>query len=335
MAFPTSDTAIQRPDLGVLVEEFIEVEEASFGFIGTKVMPISEVAEQSANYPVMPKEAMLKLQDTRRAMRGKYSRSDYEFEEGFYATVENGWEEAVDDRERKLYASKFSAEAFAARRATNIILRGQEKRIADIVFNATNFTAHSLEHEWDDAANAVPITDVATGKLAIRSACGMLPNALVIAYSTLLNLRACAQIVDRLVYTFPGIDINQMSAQQLAQVLDVPQILVGGAVYDSAKKGQDATIADLWDSEYAMLTRISTTPQISEPCIGRTFSWVEESGAGHVVESYREESHRGDVIRVRHDTSEALIASRDENLAIKSNLSTAVSYLFDNVTTAE
>lgn len=333
MAFPTSDTAVQRPDLGVLVHEYMETQNALMGFVGTQIMPILPVMESTANYPVMPKEVMLKLQDTKRAMRGKYPRSDFEWEEGFYSTSENGWEEAVDDREVKLYASTFDAEAMATQRATVIIARGQEKRIADIVFNATNFTANAITHEWDDATNAVPITDVATGKLAIRSASGMLPNALIVAYSTFLNLKQCDQIVDLLKYTFPGIDINQMSLQQLAQVLDVPQVIVGGAVYDSAKKGQDASIADLWDNEYAMLTKISTTPQLTEPCIGRTFLWTPESGGGHVVESYRDETVRGDVVRVRQDTSEALIASRDSSLAIKSNLSTAVSYLFSNVTT--
>jgi hypothetical protein len=333
MAFPASDTAIQRPDLGVLVDEYMESEQALMGFIGTQVMPLLPVAESTANYPVMPKEVMLKMQDTKRAMRGKYPRSDWEWEEGFYATSENGWEEAVDDRERKLYGSKFDAEAIASRRAVGIIERRQEKRIADIVFNGTNFTANSITHEWDDPTNAVPITDVATGKLSIRSACGMLPNVLIIAYSTFLNLKACDSIVDLLKYTFPGIDINQMSLQQLAQVLDVPRILVGGAVYDSAKKGQVASIADLWDNEYAMLTRISNSGQLTEPCVGRTFLWTEESGGGHIVESYRDETVRGDVIRVRHDTSEALIASRDSDLAIKSNLSTAVSYLMDNITT--
>ncbi len=333
MAFPTTDTAVQRPDLGVLVEEYMETENALMGFIGTQVMPLLPVPESTSNYPVMPKEVMLKMQDTRRAMRGKYPRSDFEWEEGFYSTAENGWEEAVDDRERKLYASTFDAEAMASKRATSIILRSQEKRIADIVFNGTNFTANSITHEWDDPTNAVPLTDVATGKLSIRSASGMLPNVLIIAYSTFLNLKACDQIIDLLKYTFPGIDINQMSLQQLAQVLDVPRVMVGGAVYDSAKKGQTTVVADLWDKEYAMLTRISNTSQLTEPCIGRTFLWTEESGGGHIVESYRDETVRGDVVRVRHDTSEALIASRDTALAIKSNLSTAVSYLFDNVTT--
>jgi hypothetical protein len=81
-----------------------------------------------------------------------------------------------------------------------------------------------------------------------------------------------------------------------------------------------------------MLTKISSSMDLTEPCIGRTFLWTEESGGGHIVESYREEEIRGDVVRVRHDTGEALIASRDSDLTIKSNLSTACSYLFDNIT---
>jgi len=44
MAHPSSDTAIQRPDLGVLVEEYMEAENAMMGFIGTKVMPILPVS---------------------------------------------------------------------------------------------------------------------------------------------------------------------------------------------------------------------------------------------------------------------------------------------------
>jgi len=332
MAHPTSDTAIQRPDLGVLVEEYMQEDQALMGFIGTKVMPIMPVAKQTASYPVMPKEVMLKMHTTKRAMRGKYPRSDFEWEEGFYSTSENGWEEAVDDRERKLYGSKFDAEAVAVKRATNIILRGQEKRVADMIFNDSNFTANSITNEWDDATNATPLDDIATGKSSIRSACGILPNVLIIAYSTYLNLKRVDQIIDLIKYTFPGQDINRMSLQQLAQILDVPEVMVGGAVYDSAKKGQDASIADLWSSEYAMLTKISSSMDLTEPCIGRTFLWTEESGGGHIVESYREEEIRGDVIRVRHDTGEALIASRDSDLAIKSNLSTACSYLFENIT---
>jgi len=239
----------------------------------------------------------------------------------------------VDDRERKLYRNKFDCDVVAVKRATNHILRGQEKRVADKVFNATNFTANAITNEWDDASNAVPIDDVNTGKLSVRNACGMLPNALIIAYSTYLNLKRCDQIVDLLKYTFPGIDINRMTSAQLAAVMDVERVLVGGAIYDAAKKGQDASITDLWSNEYAMLTRVSDSPDISEPCIGRTFLWTEDSPGNVVTEEYREEQSRGDVFRVRHDTDECFIYSRDSTGTAKSTIYKSVSYLMSNITT--
>ena len=329
---PTNDTAISRPDLGVVVYEHMQNAPA-LGYIGTQVMPLFPVAEQSMEYPVIPMEVLLKIPDTKRAMGADYKRGDFEFEMGWYATKENGWEEPLDDRERKLYARLFDAEVVKTKRATGIILRAQEKRIADKVFNATNFTPHAVTNEWDDTANATPIDDVKTGKLAIRSACGMLPNTLIITYSTFLNLKRCDQVVALLKYTFPGIDINKMTAAQLAAVLDVPRVLVAGAVYDSAKKGAAASISDIWDSEYAMLTITSDSQDLSEPCIGRTFFWTEEGGEEPIVESYRDEGRRSDIIRVRNDSDERLICSFDENGSEKSKIYQAVSYLFSNITT--
>ena len=332
MPAPTSDTALQRPDLGALVYEYMETGPA-MGYIGLEVMPLFETAEQSSQYSVIPQEALLKIFDTKRAMRGTYNRSDYEFEEGYYATSENGWEEAIDDRERKLYQNKFDADVVAVSRATSHILRGQEKRIADKVFNDSNFSANSITHEWDDAANAVPITDIKTGKMSVRSACGMLPNTLIIAYSTYENLKACESIIDRLQYTFPMLDMESMGSRELAKIFDIERVLVGGAVYDSAKKGQTASIADLWSNEYAMLTITSNSRDLTQPCIGRTFLWTEEAPGNVVTEEYREESRRSDVFRVRHDTDEAFIQSIDSSGTAKSTIYTAVSYLMDNITT--
>ena len=333
MVQPTSDTSVSRPELGALINEFRDTEMTAA--IGSRVMPYFPVAEQSAEFPVIPKEVLLKAPDTRRAMRAGYPSSDFEFEMGYYATRENGWEEKIDDRERKLYARLFDAEVVATRRAEKIIQLAKERRIASKVFNATTFTAHSVTNEWDDADNATPIEDINTGKLAVRAACGMLPNTLIISYSTFLNLKNCSDIVDRLLYTFPGEDINRMTSQQLATIFDIERVLVGGAVYDSADKGQDASIADIWDNEYAMLTICSAGQDITEPCIGRTFIWDKESpGDGEpVVESYRNEGIRSDIIRVRHDSDERLLQSFDNNSAVKSNIASAVSYLFSNITT--
>ena len=58
---PTSGSAIYRPDLGQAVMEFIE--EESSGLIGTQIFPIFRTGLQSSTYPVIPKEALMKLSD--------------------------------------------------------------------------------------------------------------------------------------------------------------------------------------------------------------------------------------------------------------------------------
>ena len=332
MAFPVENSPVSRPDLGMAVTEYIEQAPAS-GFIGLRVMPILRVPEQSAQFPVLPKEALLSVPNTARAMRGNYNRGDWEYEMGYYATSENGWEEPLDDRERALLPSELDGGLIAVRRATGIILRAQEMRIASKVFNASNFAPHAVANEWDDHANATPIDDVNAGIMAVRKACGMIPNTLIVSFSTFLHLRRCAQVVELLKYTFPGAEINSMTPEQMAMVLNVERLLVGGAVYNSAKKGQNADIADLWDSEYAMLTITSDSPDMTEPCIGRTFLWTRDSAENAVVEQYREEPRRSDIYRCRHDTDESFLVSRDKDKNVVSNISQAVSYLMSNITT--
>jgi len=333
MPQPTQSTAVSRPDLSVVVSEFRET--AITAAIGSRVMPYFPMREQSGEYVVIPKEVMLKIQDTRRAMRGKYPSSDWEFEMGIYATRENGWEEKIDDRERKIYATLLNAEMIATRRATKIIDLSAEKRIAAKVFNEANFTAHNVSNPWDNPVTATPIDDVNDASLSLRTQCGMPGNTLIIGFYTFMKVKNCDQIVDRLLYTFPGIDINSMTTQQLAAVLNVPQVLVGGAIYDSADKGQDAEIADLWSNDYAMVTVCSDSPDVSEPCIGRTMIWTDESpGSGEpVVESYRGEGSRSDVIRVRHDSDERLLRSQDEDGNVQSDIAATVSYLMGNIKT--
>ncbi len=330
---PKGSSAVYRPDLGQTVMEFFEGN--TMGFIGLEVMPIFRTGKQASTYPVIPKEALMSVPDVSRAPRGKYQRDDWEYERGMFSTAEKGTEEPLDDSERSLFDQESAgmADLIATRRAYLKIMRGQEKRIAGKIFNDANFTAHPVTNEWDDPVDAEPIDDVNTGILSFRSACGMLPDALIIAYSTFLKLKNCDQIVDRLKYTFPGIDINNMNSQQLAAVFGVPRVLIGGGVYNSGGKGLDAITADIWSNEHAALVKIASGPDFSIPGIGRTFLWTEDSPQNPIVESYREEERRSDVFRVRHNVDEALMQSKDDDGNVVSNIAAACVYLFSNITT--
>lgn len=335
MSRAKSGSAIYRPDLGSYVSEFLEDEAAGMGFIGTQIFPIFPTAKKESSYPVIPKEAMLGISNVDRAPRGNYPRDDWEYERGFYSTSERAFEELLDDSERELFAQEAGdeAESIAVKRCMLKVSRAQEKRIADKLFNATNFSATSVSTCWDVAASATPIDDIKTGIGDFRKQCGMLPSALVISYTTYLALQVCDQIVDQLKYTYPGIDVTNLNAQQMARVLGVPRLLVGGAVYNSAGKGQDGTIADLWDDEYAALVRIGEGRDITTPCVGRTFLWTMDTPENQVVEQYREEPRRSEVYRVRQFVGEEFIQSKNSSGTVVSNIAAACVYLFANIDT--
>jgi hypothetical protein len=331
----TNSTALYRPDLGIAVQEYVEGPE--MGLIGLQILPIFPVPEVAGTFPVIPSEALLKLPDTSRSPRGNYNRGDWKYEEGKYnAGSEHGWEEPIDDSERKMLDVRVPglADYVATKRATNHILKSQEKRISDKVFNAVSFTPHPVAIEWDKAATAVPLTNIKAAKLAFRKQCGMLPDAIVMNYEVFERIKEVQQIIDRLKYTYPGMDIDNMGAAELARLFRIPRVLIGGAVYDSAGKNVTSVITDIWDDEYCALIKIPQDRQdVTSPGLGWTFLWSEDSPQNPVVEQYREDKIRSDVMRVRHNTDEYLLKSVNEAGATVSDIAAACMYLMSNITT--
>jgi len=305
MPRPDSATTIQRPDLGAIAYEYM-LEASQRGFIGLKLLPVFDTPLQSAEYPIIKIESLLKLQDTARSPRGNYNRSDYEFKTGNYACKEQGWEELVDDSEAALYRRFFDAEEVAVMRATDIVLRKQEARIAALVQATGTFTNSAVLTEWS-TITSTPRADVKAAKVAMRVASGLIPNVMAISWTVFQNLLLVTEIMSAFQYTNP-IQLGGEEAQRsvLAQYFGLDDILVGNAIKDSAKKGQSKSIADIWDDEYAFFSKVSSGGQdLREPSLGRTFLWTEDSPDILVTEQYREEEKRSEVYRVRQNTAEA------------------------------
>jgi len=323
MPSPSEALSTLRPDLGGSLEEF-DLAMDRQGFIGHRVLPVFEAASQSGVYGKIPLAELLQARDTRRGPGGNYNRGAHQFEPETYACEEHGLEEAVDDRESQMYAQYFDAEVVAAQRALDGVLREAEKRIAAAVFNATTWTSYTtgITHEWDDATNAVPLTDVETAAQAVYSQCGMWPNALIINRKVFRNLRNVDQVVDRIKYA--GITDPRAGAiteAAMAQAFDIDEIIVAGSAKNTADEGATASLSPIWSDEYAMVARICRTNDIREPGVGRTIHWAADgSSIGGTVESYRAEDIRSDIVRVRHDVDEVI-------------LYVAAGHLLSNVTT--
>lgn len=320
MPSPSTSLATLRPDLA---ESFMEFDLAAdqAGYIGTKVFPVVDVMSQAGTFGKIPIEELLQNSDTKRAPGSGYARGDFTFETASYACQEHGHEEVVDDREAKMYAEYFDAEVVSTARAFNAVLKNAEKRIADAVFNTTTWTGSSLTtaitNEWDDTTNAVPITDVEAAVQTIYDNSGLWANALIINKKVFRNLRLCDQIRDRVSSNGAGSSEMQglITVQQLAQAFDLEHIIVAGGTQNTANEGQTASLSPVWSGEYAMVCKIATSGDFKEPCIGRTFHWSEDgSSLGGTVETYRDETVRGEVVRVRHDVDELVLYAQAGHL---------------------
>lgn len=328
---PTNDTTLSRPDLGQVVWEAMQAS-PTMGFVGMAAFPIFMVPEYSATYPVMPKEALFNIHDTKRNAKGGYNRVNERFEEGYYKTNDNGLEWPIDDRLAKIYATKFDYEAMISRLLINKILRAHEARVQAKVFNTGNFTAHNASVAWSSTGSAKPDSDIETGRETLRGN-GIEPDTLILPWKGFSWLRQNSNLKTQVYQLFKdAAKTGRVTIEHLRTVFDIPKILIAGALYNSSAKNQDASLSAIWGSRYAMLCKTADGPEsdITEPCIGRTFLWNEGNEEDlPIVEQYRDDEVRGDVLRARHDTSEQFLLSYDEDGAAKSEISKACGYLID------
>lgn len=312
MPSPTSSLATLRPDLATFLEFDLESEKA--GYIATEVFPLVNVVSQAGSFGKIPVEQLLQQRVTRRAPGAGYARGNFTFTSATYSTEEHGAEEPVDDREAKMYAEYFDAEQISTMRAFSAVLRNAEQRVADAVFNTGTWTGTPLTtaitHEWDDAVNAVPLTNVEAAVQKIYDNSGLWANALIINKKVFRNLRNCDQVVERIQSAGAGspTKASDVTVEMLKAVFDLEHIIVAGTSKNGAKEGQAATPSQIWSGEYAMVCKIATSSDMREACIGRTFHWsADGSSIGGSVESYRDETVRANIIRVRHDVDEIVL----------------------------
>lgn len=300
-------TVLQRRDLGDLVKEYA-LERSADTYIGLQIMAIFNSALQSGNYPIIPIEQMLKPREVDRASGGGYNRGDWQFKQGSFTCSEKGWEEVVRQDMARNYASYFDAESISAMVAQDVLLRAQEKRIADLVQSVTPTT---VSDSWKSKASATPKDDIEKGIKHILDYTGVRPDTLQLTYNNFNFITRCDQFLDTAKYTNNPLAMGIEAQRTLvASFLGVSRILIGNAIYNSADEGLAFSPNQIWDDNRAFLCVTSSGPMENVPQWGRTIQWEDDSPQNVNAESYEEPQTRADIIRVRHYNTEKILNER-------------------------
>lgn len=268
-------------------------------------MPVFDVPKASGVFGRIPIEQLLQNRDTKRAPGSGYARGKWTFEPDSFATQEHGAEEPVDDNEAAMYADYFDAEVVSALRARSAVLMNAEKRVVTKILS--NSRTANAGVKWNLPTTAKPIDDVEAAVQAIYTASGLWPDTVAMSYKTFRLLRNCEQIIDRIASSGAGspTKATDITTAMIAAVFDIPKIVVAGSTQNTANKGQSGAFSQIWDETKVWVGRTANGNDFREPCIGRTFHWAQDgSQIAGTVETYRDETVRADVVRVRHQTAE-------------------------------
>jgi hypothetical protein len=301
-----------RPDLSAQVNEYAE-RKAAARFVAPAAAPIFRSPDQNGTYPIMRRSNFKKRTDNARNEGGRYNRIVGEFGQGNFACDEHGLENPVDERRRKRYAQYFDAEKSAANMTWFQNMLNWEYRVSTL-FSGGGWTNTNVATAWSTTASGVPLTDLQTGIDALQDNCGVssFDISLIIPRADYQEMNLTAQIIDKVKYTYPGIQPTSLSAQQIANMLELKRVLVAQSVQDSTEEGVAETNAQIWTAGVMYLAVLcDVDDDLEEPSAARTVLWTGDSPEIPVIESYREEAIRSDVIRVRDDTDEVLIGATD------------------------
>ncbi len=165
---------------------------------------------------------------------------------------------------------------------THLTQLDREIRVAGVVFAAANYPAAnkvtlSGTSQWSDRTNSDPVNAI----LAALDVPLIRPNAMVLGRATWTQLRQHPKVVQAIVKQ--GVSSGMVSRQAVADLFELDRLLIGGAFYNTAKKGAAPTYARAWGKHAALLYVSPTAAQMMQPTFGFTAQFGTRL-AGNITE---------------------------------------------------
>jgi hypothetical protein len=269
-------------------------------YIAHEVLPVVPVTKDSDKYFVYGKENF-NLENTRRKADAKANQASYTLSDEAYSTERHALRDFVSDDE--VQNSDPALDPFGDRtmNLTDRLLLRREYDAAQVAFNTTAMSGHTAALSgtamWDDDGSD-PVEAVEAKRLEIVRQTGVRPNKLILGADVYAALTGNAAIKDRIKYTQLGV----VDEQLLAKLFKVDKVVVGNAVYNSAKEGQATSLTSIW-GKLALLAYVAPRPGLKTVSLAYTFQ-----SKNLVVKRYQESGLEGDWVEVEEKRDQKLIA---------------------------
>ena len=222
--------------------------------IADSVLPYVPVGKKEFKYLSYEKSDKFTLPDTYVGRKSSPNQVEFGATEITQSVVDYGLDDVVPQDDIDNAPPNYNPLGYATETIMDLVLLDREKRVADLVFNASNYSAAANKatlagsDQWSHASSH-PIKKI----LDALDNCIMRPNVMVIGNAAWGALRTHADIVKAVNKT--GGDTGIASRLQIAELFELEEILVGQGWRNTSKKGQTASYSRIWTDSCALIYR--------------------------------------------------------------------------------
>lgn len=307
-------------------------------FIGDRVFQNVPVAKQSDYFYLFRKGALFRNDAGVRGPGGTARRGGYVVADTTYNCIERAFASPIPIEFLNNADDALTPWETGVNFATMKVMLAKEVLVSTLCCTSTNWTT-SLDCAggWAAGAGNTFIDNVLTYKETVRQLIGVYPNVMVMDAKTFKELKQESSLIDRIKYTGTQGAPADVTAQTLAQLFEMDEVMVGGAIYSSAEEvlaGTDFTAVDLWEKTAtkgsAFMFYRPPAPGREMPAAGYIFQW--RGGAGHPDLVLPGDSYR-DVRYWWESSPKQYVVEASENIDAKVTCADAGCLFYDTILT--
>lgn len=271
----------------------------------SSIFPSVPVNNQTNKYRVWPRADFLRDEARKRAPLTEVPRGGFRLsEDNYYCDIYNFGTEIADETlanadnpaEIDQALSMYVMNIMNIRSEVDFVSTFMTSGIwgTSIVGVASGATPGTSVLRWD-VSGSTTIEDVEAAKRAVLLGCGKPANTIAMGYDVRRVLKTNAQIVARLVNGQTPGQVASVTDRQLSDIFDIPNVVTGSAVYNTAKEGQTASMSFV-AGDFVWVGYVDPNPRNINITAGCRFVWNGMefgSPAGTRMERYYERRVRG------------------------------------------
>lgn len=262
--------------------------------IADQVLPRVPVSAENFKWTEYPLDEAFNVPDALVGRRGRVQQLEFGGTEQSSSVVDYGLDSPIPnsdiqaaDEARARGVSSYDPEGHSTMMLTDTIQNIREVRVAGVIQNLNNYAAErrttlSGTSQFSDYTNSDPIGVIKAG---CEATLVYVPNTVVMGRSVWSKLSSHPKIVNAVKgnITNAGI-VTRQQFQELFSDYGITQVLVGDAYYNTAKPGQNVSLARAWGKHISLLY---VNPLAQPEAGGITFGLTAQYGSrisGRIVD---------------------------------------------------